>query len=131
MNFITSETTTVEVVDPITGERIIIGGTTTNVVIGPCGERAIVERELLARTNDQRIITARTEVFACGCGCNALPLLVRDSITFCEACRIPIAIAHAKTCDDGSTTAVVCPSCWQPGHRIRAIKRLLRWVLQP
>lgn len=131
MNFMTSETTTMEIVDPATGERIIIGGTTTSIIIGPCGERAIVERELRARSNDRRVITAKTEVFACGCGCDQLPLLVAESITLCESCHIPIAIAHARKWDDGLTSATVCPSCWLPGHRLRSLKRFLRWVLRP
>lgn len=131
MNFAATQRDTIELIDATSGQCTIVAGTEITIIIGPNGERAVVQREVLARSNDQRVITPNTEVFSCGCGCNALPLLVRDSITFCESCRIPVAVSHAKKWDDGIASAVVCPSCWAPGHLQRAIKKFFRWILEP
>lgn len=119
---------TIEIVDPVTGERTIISGTHSQVVVGRHGELGFIEQEVRARGNDLRVIRPETEVFACGCGCGT-PLLTRPSVLFCGICQIPVALTHAKTWEDGLTKINVCPSCWTPGHVRRAIGRFLRWLL--
>ena len=125
-----ASSTTVDVLDATTREQVSIGGKSAVITLDlVTGTRVFTERDVRVRSNDGRLIDVQEQVYRCLCGCNT-PLLTRHSVLFCAFCQSPIALTHAKSWDDGITRERVCPACWEPGHRRRAVARVLRWLQQ-
>lgn len=120
---------TTEILDAVTGARLVIGATNTSVTIDASGGRHFAQQQIRVRGTDGRLLNPTEQVYRCTCGCGT-DLLSHHSIRFCEFCQAPIVTTHARTWDDGQKNAVVCPPCWNPGHTKRAIKRFLTWLLK-
>lgn len=118
---------TTEILDARTGARLVTGATNTTITIDPTGARHFVQQQIKVRGADGRLINPTEQVYACNCGCGT-DLLSEHTIRFCEFCQTPLAMGHARGWDDGITKAAVCPRCFEPGRRVRAIKRTLRWL---
>lgn len=118
-----------EVIDAETGQRMTLGGSTITISVDPItGGREVEERTIRLRS-DGRVLNPEEPVYACGCGCNSKPLLTSHTARFCNFCQVPLALGHARAWDDGTTKVETCPRCWLPGHRLRALKRFLTWLL--
>lgn len=119
---------TTEILDATTGASIVIGATNTTIAIDPMGGRHFAQRTIRIRSTDGRLITPTDQVYRCSCGCGT-DLLSHHTVRFCEFCQSTLAMTHTRTWDDGATRAAVCPACWEPGRRKRAIKRFFRWLV--
>jgi hypothetical protein len=115
--------------DARTGDTLAIAGDTTAIGVDAAGGRHVRTSHVRVRSDDLRIIERTEQLYACTCGCG-LTLLTRHAVLFCGFCQRPVALTHAKTWDDGSTTRPVCPTCFAPGRRQRAFRRFLVWLQQ-
>ncbi len=123
------QSTITDVVDAETGQRLTLGGNTITISVDPfTGGREVEERTVRIRA-EGRIIDPREAIYACACGCNSKPLLTSHSVRFCNFCQVPLALGHGRSWDDGTTKAEACPRCWEPDHTKRAIKRIIKWLL--
>jgi hypothetical protein len=122
------QTQTTEVLDATTGARLVIAATNTTVAIDQHGARHFAQQQIKVRGADGRLIKDGEEVYPCTCGCG-MDHISQHKICFCEFCQDPFAKGHARTWDDGITRAAVCPRCYEPGRRMRAVKRTLRWLV--
>lgn len=123
------QTQRTDIVDAESGSRLTVGASTTTISVDPrTGAREVEERAVRIRA-EGRLIDPREAIYACGCGCNSKPLLTSHVVRFCTFCQVPLALGHARMWDDGTARAESCPRCWEPGHTKRAIKRLLKWLL--
>ena len=122
------QATVTDVVDAETGQRVTLGGSTITITVDPLtGGRAVEERTIRVRS-EGRILNTNEPIYACGCGCNTKLLLTNHTVRFCNFCQVPLALTHARAWDDGTTRTATCPSCWESGHRLRAIKRFITWL---
>jgi hypothetical protein len=117
------------VVDGRTGDTLPIDGDTTAIGVDAAGGRHVRTSHVRVRSDDLRIIDPTEQLYACSCECG-LTLLTRHAVLFCTFCQRPVALTHAKTCDDGTSRHLVCPACFIPGRWQRAIGRALVWLKQ-
>ncbi|MGK2855969.1 MAG: hypothetical protein ACSLFQ_02055 [Thermoanaerobaculia bacterium] len=120
---------TTEILDASTGARLVTGLNTTTVTVDANGARHRVERQVSVRADDGRPIDTKKPTYKCKCGCEQ-ELVPPSAVQFCEFCQYTLAMGHARGWDDGITKAAVCPRCYEPGRRMRAVKRTLRWLVK-
>lgn len=121
-----AESRTTEVLDPLIGSQSPIGGAASIVTLDPTGGRVFVDRNVLVRSTDGRLL--KGQAFVCRCGCSTTSVYAPEAMLACAFCQTMILRAHAKTWNDGQSQHPVCPGCWEHGHRWRAVLRFLRWL---
>ena len=96
------------------------------VVLDAQGGRHFIERRLIARTDDGRLIhDVTTPLVGCACG---KQLLTISSVVFCARCAQPVCRSHAQDVPEFGTNARLCDACWAAACRQITWRRIWAWL---